>query len=812
MKHVYNLSHIKIPVPAPTMYKAERRNIEKSIPPRNRQQHVVRLKKQVAELEENLKNIDKKRKDLGIENVSGITVTLKSNQNYDLVSKAIEGKRENVEIINEGTNNQGEQFAVVRFGKGSLSPLRKKVEEYGAENTKKGTPRHNDLVASIEKINQVILEEFWVGPNELLPLTNDQAVWWELWLLGGKDNVNYAKEMREQFLHFTKKSNIEFDDETRIEFADRQVFVVKATKEQMSKAITYLDCIAELRPPSRGIRDWHVLEHSMDLQIPDIIKHITPPDLQAPTVTLIDTGVNNGHPFLQPAIPANGLHTIDPRSSMTSDYNGHGTEMAGVALYDDLSKVLLSSNQYKLPAYLESVRVNLTGEKERNLWGTTTERAVQKAESTGKKNRIFCMAIGAQSLTGGKPSSWSAMVDKLCYGYGHPRLMTIAAGNVDPIDTNYPTRNLSTQLDDPAQAKNAITVGAMCNYDQIVNPPVPNISAIAQAGQLSPHSSTHGVLNDAIKPDIVCEGGNVGWDGTFADSGLEGLSILTTDRNFTRRAFTLTYGTSPASAAAARMLAQIWGENPTLRPETVRALLIHSASWTKQMELQFPNKRDLLRACGYGVPNIEMACKSAKSAVTLIAEGIIRPYYIEMVPGKRKLIKGKEKRDIIIFDIPWPEKVLQGLGEKIVELRVTLSYFAEPNPKNLLKSYEGASLEWDLQKPDETVEQFAKRVNAAEREEGERSSGTAKDWQIGKRARSKGTVQSDRWRGTAFDLSQRRKLAVYPTNGWWRANSSKYPDPEVPFSLIISIATDDTELDLYTHIKNEIKLSADIDT
>ena len=36
--------------------------------------------------------------------------------------------------------------------------------------------------------------------------------------------------------------------------------------------------------------------------------------------------------------------------------------------------------------------------------------------------------------------------------------------------------------------------------------------------------------------------------------------------------------------------------------------------------------------------------------------------------------------DIQFFELPWPRDVLQGLGEQSVRLRVTLSYFIEPNP------------------------------------------------------------------------------------------------------------------------------------
>ena len=75
-------------------------------------------------------------------------------------------------------------------------------------------------------------------------------------------------------------------------------------------------------------------------------------------------------------------------------------------------------------------------------------------------------------------------------------------------------------------------------------------------------------------------------------------------------------------------------------------------------------------------------------------------------------------------------------------------------------------------------------------------------------ARRTGTVQSDRWSGTAADLSARRQLAVYPVNGWWDNNRTKYSTQEIAFSLIVSVRSEDTTVDIY----NPISLSASIET
>jgi hypothetical protein len=141
--------------------------------------------------------------------------------------------------------------------------------------------------------------------------------------------------------------------------------------------------------------------------------------------------------------------------------------MTGVVLYDDLSKLILSQTPYQLPAYIESVRIKLDEQETgRTLWGKVTENAIKKAETILPEcRRIFCMAIGAEAINNGTPTSWSAAIDQLCYNKQIPRIIAISAGNISVKNIRpdeYPIRNLITELDDPAQARNAITVGAMC--------------------------------------------------------------------------------------------------------------------------------------------------------------------------------------------------------------------------------------------------------------------------------------------------------------------------------------------------------------
>lgn len=89
---------------------------------------------------------------------------------------------------------------------------------------------------------------------------------------------------------------------------------------------------------------------------------------------------------------------------------------------------------------------------------------------------------------------------------------------------------------------------------------------------------------------------------------VDSLQLLSTYFQPTTKPFVTTGDTSAATALATRMAAVLMAQYPDYWPETVRALLVHSAEWTEKMLERFgPQKKkdyeNLLRYAGYGVPS-----------------------------------------------------------------------------------------------------------------------------------------------------------------------------------------------------------------
>ena len=420
----------------------------------------------------------------------------------------------------------------------------------------------------------------------------------------------------------------------------------------------------------------------------------------------------------------------------------------------------------------------------------------------------------------GKPSSWSATLDSLAVdadGYGdRPRLLIVSAGNIqDPYAwSHYPNSNDTDGVHDPAQAWNVLTVGAFTELSNISEPDAGGYEPIAPTGGLSPFSTTSVTWQPQwpLKPDVVLEGGNAARDSLSA-VWMPSLSLLTTHHLPADRLLTTANATSAATALASRLAAQVMAEYPELWPETIRALIVHSAEWTdamKRMHLPStpnPSKadyHDLLRRCGFGVPDLSRALWSVSNSLTMVVQESLHPFQKE--PRKQPA-----PRDMHLHNLPWPAEVLESLGETHVEMRVTLSYFIEPNPSQRgMRSryrYESHGLRFDVKRPLETVDEFRGRINAAARDEEEGAVANARDsaWLIGIQSRHRGSLHGDIWRGSAADLASRGHIAVYPAIGWWRTRPTleRY-DRAARYALIVSIKAPEVEIDLYNEVSNQI--------
>jgi hypothetical protein len=785
------------------------------VPQRQRQTHGQRLLRQFDAIREQAQTSIAEQRAYGIDAQNGIYLQFESDPDFELKIESLEARPSGIELLSVH-RVENRTLATVFVPEGKLDILVNKFIDYlnPEKDSPKGKPRNEDLVASIASISKAALEALWTDTPETMP-DKGEVIWWEVWLRATEDpvaDVNFFKEHARQM-------ELTVLEET-LKFPDRTVVAVQGTKEQMSRSVNLLNCIAELRRVKDSADFFTAMNRPEQIDwVNAALDQITPPDRDSPAVCILDTGINHTHPLLRIVLDADDLDTCDPAWG-TADHKGHGTEMAGLATYGDLTELLAYNGPVLLSHQLESVKILPPhGATEAHLYGNITIEAVSRAEiNAPDRTRNFCMAVTTTDFRdAGRPSSWSASVDSLCSGANDEtlRLIIISAGNTErEARQHYPDNNFIEGIHDPGQAWNALTVGAYTEKNSIDPQEYPGWEIAAPPGDLSPSSCTSMDWSRTwpLKPDIVMEGGNMGMNPTGTADNIDGLDLLSTSWQYElMRPLVNTGDTSAATALASRFAALLQSQYPDYWPETIRAMLIHSAEWTQAMQDRFAPFRikqhyePLLRYCGYGVPDIEKALWSAKNSLTLVAQDTLQPF--DKRDGRTVT------RDLHLHDIPWPVDLLEELGNTPVEMRVTLSYFIEPNPARRgwgrKYSYASHGLRFEVKRPLESLENFQQRINKAARdEEIGRQGGTSPgdtNWTLGKNLRKIGSVHSDTWSGTAVELAQRGYIAIFPVMGWWKSNPrhERWAN-QARYSLIVTIKTPETEVDLYTPVANMI--------
>ncbi|MGA9978195.1 MAG: S8 family peptidase [Candidatus Sulfotelmatobacter sp.] len=558
----------------------------------------------------------------------------------------------------------------------------------------------------------------------------------------------------------------------------------------------------------------------------DLAERLRLASADAPAVCILDSGVTHTHPLLAASLRPADAHTYDPTwgTGDSAAWQGHGTAMAGVALYGDLQRRLLDHGPVFLQHGLESVKMlNPSGiQHDPVLYGAVTRECVARPEVRApNRRRAFCMAVTSDSpAPGGRPSSWSAALDALAYGDGANRqLILVSAGNVarEDIDpSRYPGRNDEQPVQSPAQAWNILTVGAYTEKTAITDVQFRGWNPIAPAGEIGPASRTS-VLWDRqwpVKPDVVNEGGNWASDGNSVDSP-DDLGLLTTFHQPMVQQFTTVRDTSAATAVVAEITGRMLAARPELWPESVRGLVVHSARWTPSMRNRMDaattqaQKVAVLRRYGYGVADYTRALLSSINDVTLVAQDSLNPF-------KRSDTGSITGHQMNLHEMPWPKAELQALGATEVEVRVTLSYYVEPNPgeRGWIRRYRYAShgLRFAMKRNLENLNAFRARINrAVQLEDGDISTDAGADnWLIGI-PRNVGSLHSDYWRGAAIELADRDAIAVYPVTGWWKEKPylRRY-ERDARYCLIVSINAVASEVDIYTPIAVKVGIPVEI--
>ena len=793
-----------------TTFRSANDRFPSSPPPRDQRQHGALLRGQLSDA---VSSFERSRpSDERVTAARGVylELELRPETNPDAYEKKTSGLKPASAKLDVSENRIIGLF-VPDDAKNVFEDILKNYQDFEPNEETKNPPLKS-FVEPIEAIRTARLETFWTDELDALPQEPNHVIWWQVWCLKSAEQEldNLAQTLdarcapRDQRLYFPEHVVVPvLTSRTAIELMLFAKFSITELRRATDTPSAYID---DLDPDEQ-------IEWTNELA-----ERIEWPGSDAPAVCLLDTGVNRAHNLIEPALASQDLHSVDPNWGVNDTRPGHGTQMGGIALHGDLIHPLASSATIPLNHRLESVKIlppPRMPRTEERFYGPVTKSAISIAE-IGRPNRkrVFCMAVTNEDKSGGQPSGWSAALDQEAAGFvldgerAPRRLILVSAGNApSPIMAHEIQHADNYPIFDPAQAWNVVTVGGYTDKIEIQEPKLNDYTPLAEAGDISPFTRTSTLWdtgrNRPIKPDIVMEAGNRAINGTKTTVvDTNSLSVATSGPDVGSRPIVPFRATSAATAEASRLACRIMAENTDYWPETIRALMIHGAEWTQNMRLKLDPKGKteavkLLRHFGYGVPTFERAISSANNHLALVAQSEIQPYGAS----------GFE--DCHYYDLPWPQQAFEALGDAEVKLKITLSYFIDPNPGALASldpyRYHSFGLRFNLKRRLENTDTFKERINVDERSDPKQKPKSLPDkdkWRFPDAGPRSGSLFCNEWTGPAVHLLARDMLCVKPVGGWWRDRANiKTKQQTTRYALVVSVKSASQNVDLYTPIR-----------
>lgn len=596
--------------------------------------------------------------------------------------------------------------------------------------------------------------------------------------------------------------------------------------------------------PGRGLRDL-VLNHPYifevvepdDIELPQRIQEandrareavtLRPPPNNAPAVCVIDSGIQEEHYLLEPAIDKDASHCFLPGRPVTEVADqvrpaGHGTRVSGAILHGEK---IPRSGVVDLSFWIQNARVldehcNIPT----TLFPPAALRAIVERYHQGpRKTRIFNHSIGARfpcRLL--HMSAWAAEIDNL--SHENDILFIVSAGNVSEsapapfigikehleAGRSYPDylRENSCRISNPGQCLHGLTVGSVAYgvYEgegwRSLAPGNGHPSAFSRSGL--------GIWN-VIKPEVVEYGG----DELVTTATPPDVSTPSQGRNCYPELVRSTLyplgpaydrdgavGTSFSVPKVSRIAARLQEILPQESCLLYRALIVQSARWPEwAANTQAADMLHVLRRIGYGIPDMERATTNTEHRTTLISAG-------------ENYIKASECH---IYQVPIPASMRGPADEFDIRIEITLSYVASPRrTRRKLRRYLSTWAEWKSSKLGEDIDAFRIRVLKGQDDDGSHFKGTPLPWMLDSSPkwgtirdvkRNAGTVQKDWAIVKSNALPENFCIAVVGHRGW-----SHDPDSTARYAITVSFEVVDKRIAIYDPLSVAVQeLKAEIE-
>jgi hypothetical protein len=603
---------------------------------------------------------------------------------------------------------------------------------------------------------------------------------------------------------------------------------IKVTHEVL-ELLLEVEIVKEIdRPPQPAF------ERTADYNLPiSSLPEVIPPPEENCGILVIDSGVQSGHPLIAPVLGEADVFP-DPGHQLikggAEDVNGHGTSVAGIAIYGDVENCIKKLS-FDPTVWLFSARV--TNEKcqydEDLLVETQLDQAIHAFVDQYPNCKVINISLGNAEqiyMDGMKQFRLAAKIDEIAYQYQHKNIIfVISAGNsyheeleYEKLRTEYPNYllNKNARIIDPATSAIALTVGSLSyGRGSITEPADVRRQAIAKLrGYPSPFTRNGFGVDGMIKPDVVDFGGDLALDLSYREGlglpkvsqlgdNVAGVSVVTFS-NSKDSLFHICSGTSFAAPRVANIAAQLFTKYPNASSNFIRALIVNSAVLPKEIPDEFSKGTESqkikkqLQIYGYGQTDLERAMYSAENYVVLSEDNIIIPvgkfhiYEIPQLPKEFFDVKGTRILSVTLaFDPPTrPTR-----GDSYLGVTMGFNIFKGIPRESVVNAYVDAS---KTDKPDKFAE-----ISMDILKEKHKGCSINVDLSPNSTLLKKGTIQ----RGSIKLTKQAQKYNNLPMNLVVNCNR-KWANPDEikiqRYALVVSISHSDPQVNLYNRLKLKV--------
>jgi len=573
---------------------------------------------------------------------------IKLNQSIDEegVIKFLERNR--VKVISPSPEGKGYWISLAEDE--SLSEVKKRLEEYG----KRERYKQFDAIESFEPIPP---EEKIGEQLKDRPLQEGEEAYLdiEIWRMEDERLRKFLEGEggKPGFKKFVENKGGKVTDELRTE--NLCLLRVKINKFIFDEIIKIREISRIDRPPRP-----YITYQMLSIPLEKLEVGVSPSQ-NATAIAILDSGILSNQPLLENAvgdeIAVSMLSSDKIQEDKPQDDVGHGTKVAGIALYGDIKK-RIDDKKFQPEVWILSAKVMfkeenpITGEitvtyDKSELLEHQLERAVRYFVQRYRNCKVVNISFGDRykKMFGNRRQfTLATLIDELAKELDV--VFVISAGNLGELEQlgfpgKYPSylidENEEIKIIDPASSAYAITVGSISQeFGPSTRRQTDILFSPARTHYPSPFTCAGPGYKGMIKPELVEEGGNIisSPSDPLKSEDIGGKLVVLNPKWLEEgKLFSVDYGTSFSAPKVAHYIARLFNNFPNYSTNLVKALLLASAEIpsdrpTLLNEINYNDSDikliDLLKVYGYGKPNFDAAISSDSNRVLLQAENNIK--------------------------------------------------------------------------------------------------------------------------------------------------------------------------------------------